>query len=344
MSADAFPDDPVLACLWRGDAVESQHRGAWVLADADGRVLDGEGGHDARFFVRSAIKCVQALPLLESGAAEGAACDDADVALALASHNGEPLHTTRVAALLARLDLAPDDLRCGVQQPGDGPTREALVRNGEAPSALHNNCSGKHAGFLALARHFGAPAETYLDPQGAVQRAVRAAVLELTDTAPDDLTFATDGCSAPTWRMPLTGLATAFARVATPDGLSAARRAACLRITASAVAHPVLIAGTRGRLCTALLEVGEGRLFPKVGAEGVYAVGIVGAGRALAVKIDDGAGRALNAVVVSLLARLGALSPEQERALRSYAGVRITNWAGLEVGRIEVLARPRRTT
>ena len=144
--------NPVLVEVWRGPAVESWHRGAWVLADGAGTVLDGAGDWETPIFPRSSIKALQALPLLESGAAERFGFDDGDLALAIASHNGEPCHTERAAAMLARLGLGAGDLLCGAHPPGDPATEAALRARGERPSALHNNCSGKHAGFLALAR------------------------------------------------------------------------------------------------------------------------------------------------------------------------------------------------
>jgi L-asparaginase II len=335
--ADPFPDQPVLVRLWRGGRVESQHRGAWVLVDPSGAVLDGAGDAKAAVFARSAVKSLQALPLLESGAAERFDVGERELALALASHEAEAQHLEVVRGMLARAGLRPEELRCGPQPPGDAATRAELRRAGLEPAPLHNNCSGKHAGFLTLARHLGQDPATYLEPEGLVQRRVRRAVLELSGVPEESLETAVDGCSAPTFRLPLTGLATAFARVANPAGLGAERERACQRMQRAVAGHPELIAGRRGRLCTALARAGAGRLFPKIGAEGIYGLGLVGGARALAVKIDDGGLRALNALVVALVEHLGWLDASELSSLAAFRGQPLRNWAGLEVGTTEVL-------
>ena len=335
-SESDFPDHPVLARVRRGEFVESQHRGAWVLVDGSGAVLDGAGEVEHPFFARSSIKCLQALPLVESGAAERFGYTDAELALALASHNGEDLHTRGVRAVLERLRLTEQHLLCGPEPPRDPDTRAALVCAGREPGAVHNNCSGKHAGFLALALELGVAPERYLDPESESQRTVRDAVLEMTGLTDGQLTSGVDGCSAPTFRMPLVALATAFARVSNPEGLARERRAACERMLAAVAAHPFHIAGRHRRLCSELARLGAG-LFPKVGGEAVYAVGVRGADRALAVKIDDGATRALNAVVVGLLRRFGFLEAAASRELAHWIDAPLRNRAGLDVGRLEVL-------
>lgn len=334
----SFPENPVLCRLWRGGWVESQHRGSWARVDASGAVLEGAGDHEQPVFARSAIKCLQALPLLESGAAERAAYDEADLALALSSHNAEAQHTERVSAILARLGLGASDLGCGPQPPGDPEARKELRARGGAPSALMNNCSGKHAGFLALAQELDQDPATYLEAEGAVQRAVREAVGAMCDLEPGALEYAIDGCSAPTWRLSPRAMATAMARVGEPSGLSAPRAEACRRMTRAVALHPALIAGEYKRLCTALVRASEGRLFPKIGAEAVYVIAHVGTGEGLALKIDDGSQRALHATVIGLLRRLGWLDAAAADSLERFAESTLTNWAGLEVGRTEVLA------
>jgi L-asparaginase II len=335
--ADTYPDNPVMTRVWRDGHVESQHRGAWVLVDTAGNVLDGAGEWKQPIFARSSTKSLQALPLLESGAAERFRFDDADIALALSSHDAEACHTERVAACLARLGLSVGDLRCGSHEPGSRDARDALIRAGEEPSALHNNCSGKHAGFLALALQLGVAPARYLDPASAGQRLVRRAVEEMTGVAPAELALAIDGCSAPTFRLPLASLATGIARVANPDGLAAARRAACERMTRAVATWPELIAGSRGRFCTDLVRASGGRVFPKIGTEAVYVAGIRGKDRGLAVKIDDGNVRGMHALVVALLERLGFLAANEVDALRAWAEGPIANLASVEVGRVEVV-------
>ena len=286
-------------------------------------------------FARSSIKSLQALPLFETGAVERFGFQDEEIALAIASHSGERCHTERVRATLERLDLSIDHLRCGPHPPTDDATRDELARRGEAPSALHNNCSGKHAGFLALALHLSAPLAAYLDPASAGQSLVRDALAEMTDLGARDLVPAIDGCSAPTYRLALRALATAFARVTNPDGLAAGRRDSCRRMVAVAGRHPVLIAGSKRRIDTDLLRASGGRLFPKIGAEAVHAVGAVGKERGLAVKIDDGGSRALHALVIALLEKLDLASAGELDALRSWRDNTLHNHAGLPVGRVE---------
>jgi L-asparaginase II len=330
--------NPILLQVRRGAHVESIHRGAWALVDREGRSLEGAGDADLSVYARSSVKCLQALPLVESGAADAAGYAASDLALALGSHSGEAIHTEGVATILARLALDDGALQCGAQVPTDPATRRALAAAGEAPTPLHNNCSGKHAGFLALARHLGADPAGYLTPEGPVQARVREAVGEMCGEDPASLEYATDGCSAPTWRLPLRALGRAFARVANPDREGDARRDACGRVLDAAAEHPALLAGTHGRLCTEILGATGGRLFPKVGAEAVYAVGVRGGDVALVIKVDDGAFRAVHALVVHLLRRLELCTPEEGEALAHWVDAPLKNWAGREVGVYEVTA------
>ena len=333
-----YPENPVLVQVWRGDAVESQHRGAWVVCDSSGTTIDGVGAWRAPVFTRSAVKSLQALPLLETGAAQRYAFTDAEVTLALSSHNGEPCHTEPVAALLARLGLSAADLQCGPQPPGDTEVRFQMRNEGRKPTALHNNCSGKHAGFLALALHLNVPVREYLARGSASQRLVQKAVADMANLDEAELYVAVDGCSAPTFRMPLSGLATAFARVANPAGLPPLRRAACERMTRAVADHPHLIAGHRQRICTDIARVTQGRLFPKVGGEAVYAIGVRGSDRALAIKVDDGNQRGFHALIVDLLRRFDFATRAECEALSNWEEQRLKNWAGLEVGRTQVVA------
>jgi len=335
-AAREVPVHPVLVRLWRGEHVESQHRGAWVVVDERG-VQQGAGNWREPVFARSSVKSLQAVPLLESGAADRYGFDAAELALALSSHSAEPIHTERVAALLARLGLSVEHLKCGPQVPLDPEARRELARRGERPSALHNNCSGKHAAFLALALHTRVAPTDYLDPSAASQRAVRAALQELTETPDEELAVAIDGCSAPTFRLPLAKLAAGIARIATPGRGSGARGAACTRMVEAVARHPELIAGNHQRLCTDLARATRGRLFPKIGAEGIYVIGRVGTGQGLALKIDDGGERALHALVIALLERLGWAEPSELAGLARYRDAQLVNRAGLVVGRTEVL-------
>jgi L-asparaginase II len=337
-SNGCYPENPVLTRVWRGAWVESQHRGAWVMVDTAGRVLDGAGAFEAPVFARSSVKSLQALPLCESGAADRFGWSDEELALALASHNAESCHVDAVRGLLARLGLSVSDLQCGPQFPGDPAARAALAAAGDAPSALHNNCSGKHAGFLGLAKHLGDPIERYLDVESAGQRLVHDALADMSGVPREELGVSIDGCSAPSFRLPLRALATAIARVTNPGDLPPVRRLACERMARAVAAHPVLLAGRHKRLCTDLVRASSGKLFPKIGGEAVYVLGVRGAECGLAFKIDDGSTRGLHALVLDVIERLGFLDEAALRELEPWRGRPLCNWAGLDVGRIEVLA------
>ncbi len=321
--------NPVLARLWRGDDVESLHRGAWVLCRTDGSVVAACGDPDQLVYARSATKSLQALPLIESGAADRFGLPTEALALALASHSGEPEHARVVADTLSALGLGEADLRCGPQAP-------MFALPGTATERILNNCSGKHAGFLAVAAHLGQPTADYLEPAGVTQRRVADAVMAMTGTSADDLHVSVDGCSAPTFGLPLRGLATGLARMATPDALTADRAEACRRLTAAAAAHPELVAGSHARIDTDLLSVTEGRVFAKIGAEGVHASGIVGQGLGLAIKVDDGNERGFHALLIALLQLIDAISDDEAARLDAWGSLRRSNWDGLEIGRTEL--------
>ncbi len=311
--------------VWRAGRIESAHSGHAVVADATGRIIAAWGRPEVVIYPRSACKMIQALPLVESGAAAGR--DDGDLALACASHQGAAMHTSRAGRWLADLGLAEPDLRCGAHEPADRAARDALIRAGREPTQLHNNCSGKHAGFLALARHLRAGPE-YVDPDHPVQRAVRAAFEEVTgEPSPG---HAIDGCSAPNFATSLAGLAGAMARYAAARGDGDARARAMARLVGAMTAHPELVAG-EGRACTELMRAAGGRVALKTGAEGVFVAILPGPGLGVALKIADGATRAAEAAVVAVLARLGILDAAAPAARRRLDAPQ-RNWRGIETG------------
>lgn len=321
--------------LWRGDLRESVHRGHAAVCDAAGGLVEAWGDPGAVIYPRSSCKMIQALPLVESGA--GAGLSSERLALACASHRGAEMHTARVAAWLSEMGLGEGDLRCGAHMPGDRPTAEALIRAGEKPRQIHNNCSGKHAGFLALARHLRAGPE-YVEIDHPVQAAAKAAFEEATGEA--SAGWGVDGCSAPNFACTVAGLARAMAGFAAAGGRSGARAAAQRRLVEAMIRHPDLVAG-EGRACTELMRACEGRAAIKTGAEGVYVGLLPGRGLGIALKIADGATRASEAAVAALLVRLGALDGAHPVAQRLTAGVQ-RNWRGIVTGRI-ALAPPLRT-
>ena len=321
------PDNPILARLWRGDAVESIHRGVWVVADIDGHVAASGGDPDQLIYARSSLKSIQALAFVESGAADAIGAGTAELAIAISSHDGEPIHLDAARRILQLAGLDESALQCG-------PARPKAAGQDHALAAIANNCSGKHAAFLATALHLGDAPARYLDAGSAVQRHVHAAVADLSG-AGAELSTAIDGCSAPTFRLPIRSLATALARMANPDSLDPLRCAACARITDAAACHPDLVAGSTGRVDTELLRAAQGRWFAKSGAEGVQCVGVVGVGIAVAVKIDDGSARAAAPVAMALLDAFAGLDGASPGLDQWRAGPR-SNSAGVEVGRLEV--------
>jgi len=335
--SNGYPDNPVVVRLYRNGEVESVHRGAWCLVDPSGTVLASAGDIEHPYFARSSIKSIQALPLFESGAAERFQYSEPEIALAISSHAGEPCHTETARRTLERLGLGVRHLRCGVHPPFDAATRDELRARHVEPSALHNNCSGKHIGFLALAKHLGVAPESYLDPESMGQSAVRRALSELAGVPEHELVPGIDGCSAPTYRLPLRALAGAFARMTNPDALAPGRRVFAQRMTGAAREHPVLISGSKKCLDTEILQASGGRLFAKIGAEAVHAIGVVGGGRGLALKIDDGGTRALHALVFGLLEALELARGIELERLSAWRETKLENFAGLEVGRIEAV-------
>jgi L-asparaginase II len=322
--------NPVIVRRWRGDGVESIHRGAWVLADTSGSVLAHAGEPEQLVFGRSATKSFQALPLIESGAVDAFDLPDQSIAGAVSSHSGEAQHVAAVSKTLAAIGLGVDALQCGPAAPFiSGPTAEK--------QRIMHCCSAKHAGFLALSQHLNADPGDYLAPGGAVQMLVHQAVLEITGADPAMVTRATDGCSAPTFRLPLRAMATGIARIANPEMamLAPSRVAACQRITGAAAAYPELVAGSVGRLCTDLIKVTNGRLFAKSGAAGVYFVGAVGANRGLAIKIDDASEQAREPAVLALLQRFDLLSTHEANQLAAWTNPEILNADELVVGHQE---------
>ena len=319
----------------RGGRVESRHRvrACVVGVDRGAPPLLAVGDIDAPVYPRSAIKPFQALPLLESGAAEAFGVSDEEAALACASHGGEPAHVERVAAWLARLGLEERHLACGPHPPMHAASAVALASTGRKPTRLHNNCSGKHTGMLAACLHLGLPVEGYADLAHPLQHRITSAMSELADL-PGLEAPGTDGCSLPAFVMPLRALARAAARLAAPDAADLApERAAALRRAATAMrAHSHLVAGT-GRICTALMRHAPG-VVAKTGAEGVFLAAIPSRGLGVALKAEDGASRAAEVALLALLDHLGAIPPEARAALAPFARPRLRDYNGTEVGEV----------
>jgi len=327
--------NPVLVEVLRGSLVESRHRGAVAVCDSSGTVAFSLGDVDARTYPRSAVKAIQALPLIESGAADRFGLDSNELALACSSHSGEPQHVATAAAMLAKAGRDVGTLECGVHWPLASSAARALAARGEAPSALHNNCSGKHAGFICLACSLGVDPLHYVQPDHVAQREVTAALAGVTGAALERETPAIDGCSIPTYPIALSALARGFARFGTGEGFGPERAKAARRLREAVAAHPFLVAGT-GRFDTIVMEVLGARAFVKTGAEGVYCAALPEQGLGIAIKSEDGAGRAAEAVMANMLLRFLPMSAEERDKLAPQSSPRLRNWNGIEIGSIRV--------
>ena len=327
--------NPVLVEVTRGPAVESWHRGAFVVVNAAGDVLASAGHIENPVYPRSAIKAFQALPLLETGAADAFGFSERDIALACASHGGEPDHVLVAEGMLDKAGLEERDLECGAHWPSWPKAARDLGIAGAEPTPIHNNCSGKHVGMLALAKHMGAETKGYVGRDHPVQREVAETLGAMCDYDLDDTPCGIDGCSVPTWAIPLHNLALGFARLSTPSALSAERAEAASRIFAAVAAEPFLVAGTN-RFCTEVMTAVP-RAFVKTGAEGVFCGCVPHAGLGIALKCDDGATRASEAMMAAILAELPVFSGEEREAFAGFARRDVDNRRGTIVGEVRPL-------
>ncbi|HEX6648683.1 MAG TPA: asparaginase [Pyrinomonadaceae bacterium] len=325
----------------RGSLTESRHRGHVVVIEPDGNIAGYLGSPHTVTFPRSSAKPFQALPLLTSGAAERFGFTDREVALACASHNGEPIHTELAASMLQKMGLGPEALKCGIHEPYSVEVAERLRSTGEAPNVLQNNCSGKHAGMLAVALHLGASIEDYTSVKNPVQIAIADALSQFSEVPVTDMAVGIDGCAAPIFGITMRAMAFAYARLVSPPAtFDKATRDACARIVRVMNAFPEVIGGTSNRLDTELMRAAPGRLISKVGAEGVYTAGILPCeewprGLGIALKIEDGDDkRARPTVVIETLRQLGVLRDESLEAVARYAFFPVHNRTGDLVGEV----------
>jgi L-asparaginase II len=335
--------EPLLTTVSRSGRVESWHRGA-VAVCVDGELWYGLGDVDRPVYCRSAVKPLQALPLLERGFAEQAQLSQGEIAVMCASHDGTDMHVALVRRLLARGDLDESLLGCGPHVPFDRDAAQALIAAGQRPLRVHNNCSGKHAGFLHLAKACGDDLAHYLDPACKSQQEVNAAVAAMAGVAAP-IEVGVDGCGAPTFLLPLAALARAFSRLANPDGLPVVRATACRHVVAAARSEPAMLAG-KARFCAALLRHVPRIAFAKNGAEGVYALAVAPdparrrcpGGLGIAVKISCGSERGYQPPVVDLLAALGCLPAGVPEALAAWHMQPLLNTNKQRIGEVRCAA------
>jgi L-asparaginase II len=319
----------ILVEVTRGSRVESSHAGSAIVVDETGAVVFAAGEVDDAVYPRSAVKALLALPLVESGAADRLGLTEAEIALACSSHSGEEIHVATAQSMLNKAGRGADCLECGVHWPTNSGAARRLAASGTTATALHNNCSGKHSGFICLACDRGEDPAGYIRPDHPTMREVTAALADMTGATLNDANRAVDGCSIPTYSIPLRALALAFARFGSAEGLSPDRAAATRRIRTAVAANPMLVAGT-GRFDTRMMQALGPRVFSKSGAEGVYCAAIPELGYGIAVKCVDGAGRAAEVVTAALIGHF--LEVAGNEVVADLTTPTLTNWNGIEIG------------
>lgn len=334
----------------RGTIVESRHRGHVAAVDGEGRLVAYLGDPNTVTYLRSSAKPFQGIPLVASGAADRFGLTEREIAIACGSHSGEPMHTAATLSILNKIGLKPDALKCGVHEPVDTIAKSNLRLRGEEPSVLHNNCSGKHAAMLALALHLGASTESYDQLDNPVQQQIVHAVATLSGIPTNEIVIGIDGCCAPVFAVSVGAMARMYAHfVNPPQSFDDATRAACRRIVAAMITYPEMIGGTTDRLDTDMMRAANGRLISKVGAEGVYTVGVLPcaewpSGLGLALKIEDGEEtRSRPTVIIESLRQLGVLRGESLAAVAAYARFSVHNRLGAPVGEVRTCFELTRT-
>lgn len=332
---------PPVIEVHRGPLLESSHRANACVVDSSGKLLFSLGDPDHIAYLRSSAKPLQAAAMVISGASEKFALTEREIAIVSGSHGGESHHVKVVLSILDKTDLGPEYLLCGIQPPLDAVARRQLKESGSEPTVLHHNCSGKHAGMLLTAKHLGLSLDNYIDSDHPVQKRITDFLAMVSDFTPDDIVIGVDGCSAPVHAMPLKNAALAFARMISFDGLSHEVAAAMKQVASSMRAYPEMVAADRERICTKLIRSCRNHeLIAKSGAEGYYVVGWrdfdTGRGVGMAIKIEDGAQRARDPLIIKILQELGVLPEIVPETLRMYEEGPISNFAGIEVGYVQV--------
>ncbi len=326
--------NPVLVNRWRGNAIESRHRGAVAVVESSGRVYAALGDVQRAVFPRSAIKFLQAIPFVESGAVDAYSLDDRHIALSCASHNGEPIHAGLAQDWLERIGCTHDHLECGAELPLHQATQFELMSEGRGPQRLHHNCSGKHLGFLSTCQQLGEQFNNYRLYNHAAQQRWFDVLEKLSNTRVSQLPWGYDGCAIPTLAIPLQRVALAMARFGDTSYFTGERRTAVERIHAAVTSNPYMVAG-KERLCTALMERLAPQILIKVGADGVYTAVVPEHKLGVALKIDDGSDAAARVALGAVLQSLGVVPSSDAKALGEYLRPSINNSRGETIGRVE---------
>ncbi len=317
--------------ITRGNSVESTHEVDIAIADSTGKIISTYGNAGLHIYPRSSNKALQALPLIESGAADAYGFENKHLALACSSHSGQPMHVNAASEMLNMAGLDGNCLECGAQLPKYPEDQAQLVRDGVEVQAIHNNCSGKHSGFLAFAKHSGIETKGYIGFDHSVQKEIAGVLESVTSAKHGEDNYGIDGCSIPTFKIPLQKLAIAFAKFGVGEDASPLRSKAMLRLRDACFAHPEMVAGDN-RVCTQLMQALGNRAFVKVGAEGVYTMSLPEFGLGVAMKSRDGGFRAVEVTVSQLAFDLLKLDEEDIEKMRPLIHPVLKNWNGFEVG------------
>ncbi|MBC7796739.1 MAG: asparaginase [Pyrinomonadaceae bacterium] len=332
----------ILIEVWRGETVESIHRGHLMVVNGDGETVCELGEPETVTFLRSSAKPFQTVSFLLSGAAERFGFSMREIALACGSHNGENLHVETSAKMLQKIGLSERDLRCGAHEPFNVEIARELIRRGEKPNQLHNNCSGKHAAMLAFAKQIGANLENYETLENPVQQSILDTIAKFADVPKDTIKLGVDGCAAPNYAVSLRKMAGMFAKlVFPPSDFDVELREACRRVVTAMMDYPEMIGGSvTERLDTIIMHSAKGKIVSKIGAEGVYTAGVLPSpqwkrGLGIALKIADGEDRRARPVaVLEILRQLGILDANNVENLKPFAEIALTNRVGQKVGAV----------
>ncbi len=336
------PRAAALVEVTRGSLVESRHRGFIAVVDAEGEVVAQVGEIETRAWYRSAAKPFQTIPVIACGAADHYKLTSRELAVIAGSHSGEPIHIEAVVSILNKVGLDESALECGAQMPFDEKAARQLDAENSQPRVLHNNCSGKHAGMLALARFLGEPTENYIDPNHQIQWQIRILLALFADVPVDEIAIAIDGCSAPVFGLSVEAMARSYARLVGYEhtDIQASLAVAAERVVNAMIEFPEMVGGTRNRLDTDLMLAAKGMLVSKVGAEGLQLLGVkpnarYPKGLGIAIKVEDGdIRRARDPVVIEALRQLGVLDDDQFAQLSRYARSTVFNYRKIEVGEV----------
>jgi L-asparaginase II len=324
---------PILAEVIRGGMVESRHHANVAVVDAHGGIVRAWGNVELPIYGRSAIKPLLAIPLVESGAADRFKLGEAEIALATASHGAEPRHVETVKEWLRRVGLGVDDLECGPHYPSHEPSMRQMVQARQEPTRAHNNCSGKHSGFLTTAVHLGEKTKGYIQYEHPMQQRLLGILEQMSGCELGNVPRGIDGCGIPVIAIPLANTAFAMAQMADPHHLPEERAAACHRILEAMMAEPFMVAGT-DRFCTKVMSALARTAAIKAGAEGVYCGALPQHGLGICVKVTDGASRAAEVVMGQVLRHLGVIDDETAETLAATLTPVVKNWAGTPTGQI----------